>query len=590
VIALLFLIGLPLAVALGGLHRPTWYPTDDLAQTELQVRDVGAGHPPMVGLAGRIGTLAKQGSHPGPLSFWALWPFYELFGAHSWGLQAASVALHVLAAGGALWIALRRGGLRLALGIGVVLALLVRAYGTTTLTEAWNPYLPVMWWMVFLLAVWSVVSDDLPMLVVAVAAGSFCMQTHLPYLGIGGALLAGAVLYAFGRAYTARGRDPRAVRRVVQWTLVAAAAGVFLWLPPLIEEVIHRPGNLSAVHNEMLHPPESPIGARRGLEVLLVHLNPWKIVAKQTRATTGALLPGAALLVAWAAAVVVALRLRARALVRLDAVLAAALVLALVSLSRIIGIVWYYLMLWAWGVTALMVLAIGWAVALVVQRRVRADATLTTLTRVAGVALAGIVVASTAAFSVDAARAELPSPRLSATLGLLVPDTARALAARARGAPHERYLVTWTDPLSIGAQGFGLLNELERRGFDVGAQHIYTAGVRSHRVLDPRRASAEVHLSVGTDIDEWRGRPGVRLVAYSDPRTPAQRAEYRRLRREVIAALGAEGLAPLVPAVDRSLFTTAIDLRVSERARRKMVRMTEIGLPRAVFIGPPRMR
>src|SRR4029079_6739164 len=119
----------------------TWYPTDDLAQTELQVRDVGAGHPPMVGLAGRIGTLAKQGSHPGPFSFWALWPFYQLFGAHSWALQAAAVSLHMLAVGTALWVACRRGGLRLALAVAAVLALLVRAYGTVTLTEAWNPYL-----------------------------------------------------------------------------------------------------------------------------------------------------------------------------------------------------------------------------------------------------------------------------------------------------------------------------------------------------------------------------------------------------------------------------------------------------------------
>ena len=39
-----------------------------------------------------------------------------------------------------------------------------RAYGTVILTEAWNPYLPVMWWLVFVLAVWSIVSDDPPML------------------------------------------------------------------------------------------------------------------------------------------------------------------------------------------------------------------------------------------------------------------------------------------------------------------------------------------------------------------------------------------------------------------------------------------
>src|SRR5206468_2072071 len=52
------------------------------------------------------------------------------------------------------------------------------------LTEAWNPYMPMMWWVVFLLAVWSVLCDDLLMLPIAVFAGSFCAQTHIPYLGL----------------------------------------------------------------------------------------------------------------------------------------------------------------------------------------------------------------------------------------------------------------------------------------------------------------------------------------------------------------------------------------------------------------------
>ena len=101
VVALLLgLLAIPLAVALAVLRSPRWYPLLDLAQTEMRVRDVSGGHPPLIGLPGRIGTLADQGSHPGPLSFWALWPFYELFGATSWALQVASASLHLIAAGG----------------------------------------------------------------------------------------------------------------------------------------------------------------------------------------------------------------------------------------------------------------------------------------------------------------------------------------------------------------------------------------------------------------------------------------------------------------------------------------------------------
>jgi hypothetical protein len=586
VAALVAVIALPLAVALGVLRQPTWHPTDDLAQTELQVRDVGTGHPPLVGLAGRLGTLDRQGSHPGPLSFWSLWPLYQLFGAHAWALQAAAVSLHVIAIATALWIAFRRGGLGLVVAVAAVLAPLVRAYGTVILTQAWNPYLPVMWWIVFVLAVWSIVSDDPPMLLVAVFAGSFCMQTHLPYLGLAAGLLAGALAAAFGRAYARRREEPRRLRRLATWTIVAAAAGVILWLPPLIEELVHAPGNLSIVRHELLHPPQAPIGARRGLELLLVHLNPWKIVAEQPRATAGALLPGGALLLAWIGAVIVAWRARHRPLLRLHAVLAGSLLLAAVSLSRIHGFVWYYLALWAWGTTALLLLAVGWAAILVIGKRLD-SVDRTRLAAAGSVALVAVVVVSTVSFTVDAARAENPAPRLSATLGELVPPTADALARWTPGGRKGRYLVTWFDPVSIGAQGFGLLNELERRGFDVGARKIFVAGVRSHRLVDPSEAAAEVHLAVGSEIQTWRARPGARQVAYVDPRSPAERVEFDRLRREAIRGLQEAGLAVLVPAVDSSLFTTILDSRVPERPRALMTRMRELGLPTAVFIAPP---
>lgn len=65
-----------------------------MAQTELRVRDVWSSHPPLIGLGGRIGPVgADQGSHPGPLSFWVLSPFYQLLGGDAWALKAATAAL-----------------------------------------------------------------------------------------------------------------------------------------------------------------------------------------------------------------------------------------------------------------------------------------------------------------------------------------------------------------------------------------------------------------------------------------------------------------------------------------------------------------
>src|SRR5262249_2666798 len=157
----------------------------DLAQTELRLRDVGSRHAPLIGLAGRIGTLGPElGSHPGPLSFLGMWPFYELSGGSAWSMEAAAPALDTIAIALALRLVSPRGGPGLVCGTAVVLALLLRGYGTERLLDPWNPHLPVLWWLVFVLAIWAVVCDDLPMLPVAAFAGSFCAQTHISYVAL----------------------------------------------------------------------------------------------------------------------------------------------------------------------------------------------------------------------------------------------------------------------------------------------------------------------------------------------------------------------------------------------------------------------
>lgn len=580
VVGLVLLLAVPLSIALGVLRQPRWYPIADLAQTELRVRDVGGAHSPLIGLPGRLGSFGSQGSHPGPLSFWSMAPVYRLLGASSWGMQTAAVFLHVVAMAAILGIAYRRGGVRFTLAMAAMLAVLIRVYGTPTLTEAWNPYLPVLWWMVFLLAIWSILCRDLKLLPVAVFAASFCMQTHLPYVGLAG--LAFAVTFAVVSFQTWQRRaEPGVVRHFTRWALLAAAVGVLVWLPPVIDQLTSDQGNLSVVWKELTNPPEAPIGLRRGLELLLVHLNPWKLLDRQPTATTGALLPGVLLLGAWVASIAVALRLRHRSLLRLHIVLAGALVLAALSMTRIHGIVWYYLVLWAWGINALMVLAIGWTARTVAARRAF-GARRATLVRVETLGLVAVIVVATAMFAADATRAEVPDPIRSRVVGELAGPTVRTLPQGRAG----RYLVTWADPISIGAQGIGLFNELDRRGFDVGVPDFQGTGATRHRVLDPTEATAEVHLAVGPEIDKWSANADTRRVAYVDTRTAAQRTQFGRLRSEVLRELQAAHQSALIAEVDNSLFASIFDTRLPAHVRALMQRMFAIGLPAAVFVGP----
>src|SRR5438045_9640843 len=109
----------------------------------------------------------------------------------------------------ALWRVVRT----VLIAMSAVLAALMRAYVAYLLTLPWNPYLPVLWWFVFVLALWSVLADDLAMLPVAVLAGSLCAQTHISYLGLFGGLV------LFSMAMILRPSPARARQGRQRWPL-----------------------------------------------------------------------------------------------------------------------------------------------------------------------------------------------------------------------------------------------------------------------------------------------------------------------------------------------------------------------------------
>jgi hypothetical protein len=587
---LLAILAVPLLVALGVLHNPRWYPLLDLAQTELRVRDVGTRHSPLVGLAGRIQAYGQQGSHPGPISFWGLAVFYRLYGASSFAMQAACVTLHLIAMGGILAVAYRRGGVRIALAFAAVLAVLTHAYGAGTLTEAWNPYMPVLWWLLFLVAIWSVLVDDLAMLPVAVFAGSFCLQTHISYAGLVGGVTGLTVVVLAVEAWRRRREDPAVVRTTLRWGALAAGLGVVLWIPPLIDQIIHDPGNASMIVENFRDPSDDPIGMRVAGEMYGVHLNVWRLLAGES-SITGSAVPALLLLAVWAASAVVAWRLRHRLLVRLHALLAVVLVLGQISLSRVFGGVWYYLALWAWGITALMLVAIVWTAGAALAARGSWPPAGLSPRRAAlagTTALAALLVAFTAMFTLDASQAEVPADSLSLQLSRLAPGTVAALESgdAPGGGRDGRYLVTWTDPVGIGASGFGLLLELERVGFDVGVPTFHATGAVPHRVLDPAEATGEVHLAVGSNVAEWRANPAAVEVATAGL-SDAEQARYDDLKAEIVEKMEQQGVGDLAPEIDDGLMAVAINPRLSTELQGMMERLAAIGQPAAVFVAPP---
>lgn len=581
-------VAAPLLLAALLLARRPWYPVLDLAMTELRVRDVGGPHTPLIGLPGRIGRFPDQGSHPGPLSFYLLAVVYRLTGSGAVGLLVGSVVINISAAWTALWVVGRRSTRREVIGVGVFLATLMAWLGAGLLSQPWNPYLPLVPFVVVLLSGWMVLRGDHRMAVVQAIAAALCAQTHVPYLTLCVTLVALSLGVVAWRLRAPDGRRETGVSLIG-----AVGVSAVLWAPVFVEEWRRDPGNITMLRRHFLEPPEAPQGLGVGVRTVLEHFDILHVATKLLTRSDGylpvlddlaggsALLGGVVLLV-WLATAVVAWQRGDRSLLALHALIALATAVAVASTARIFGKVWYYLTLWSWSLGLLAALA----VALTVAGFVPGGTTASRIgRRVAGAAL----VVVTALSALDAVRVDPPEDHLSAVLGALVEPTVDAIrTARppAIGADGV-YVVAWADAAYFGSQGYGLVSELERRGVDARAFPPYRVPMTPRRTATAGEVDAELVLVTGSKIARWSRVPGVVMVADVDLRSDAERAEFAALRATAMDGLRAAGLDELVPLVDENLFGASIDPRLPAAVSDALAEMLLLGQRTVVFMAPP---
>ncbi|MEO6988115.1 MAG: hypothetical protein ABI239_05640 [Aquihabitans sp.] len=576
--------GLPLIVAVIALAQADWHPVGDLAQATLRQESFWA-NPPLVGPAGRIGTFGHQGNHPGPAMFWFSWPVWQLLGRSPWAYQASVTLLTLGAYAASVWTAFRLRGLHLALAVAAVGALAMRAFGATALTQPWNPYMPLVPYLLFLLLCWSVAAGRHRVLPAAVVVGSFCVQCHVGYAP---AVAAGLVVAVAGAVWTSRTptsspeHPGSGVRQLLVWFGWAVVAGAVMWMPPIIDQIRHDPGNLRIIYDTFRSPADQLIGLRAGANILATQLDPTGNVLRGGETVIGAPIGGMVLLLVWAVTSL-AVRTRHHLLALLNILLAGQLITALYWAMRLDSKRYLYLVEWFWMLTVLLVISVVWSGFVVARHRspAKADGWMAPAAVLAGVA----VLAVSLSFSYDAAQIDPPDTRYS--------NTVRALSGPTRTEldPDLRYLVSWVDPDALGGNGFGMLLELDRHGFDVGAIAPFSAAVEPHRVRYLEEVDAVVTVVSGDDnIAELQAMaktdPTIEELAYDDHRSTSQASRYHELEAEVLASLRATGRDDLALSLSASIWTALIDPDVSEPDYARLSEMLSIGQATAVFRSP----
>jgi hypothetical protein len=588
-------VAVPVLVLIAALAQRTWYPTGDQAQAELRMLSLPR-HPPLVGAAGRIADEQfRQGNHPGPLMFWVTWPFYKLLGGSSWAFEAATALVNIAWLTLSVWLVKRRAGVGACAWYGGIALVLIGGFGLDALSQPWNPWVALLPFAVLLLSAWGAIEGDRWSPVIATIAGSYALQGHVGYLPlvlplVGVALLAplvrwwrapkaptpedGAVDAAdvtdAAEPATSVGRPP-----VMVWLLplgVAVLVALVAWSGPLWDLLTNDPSNVSKILANFSTPSDPPIGLKAGIEAVFQATGPFGSWVWGGSAVEGSAWPGKLFLLAWAiVAVIVMIRGERPTLSRFNALLAGTLLVGMFAVSRIFGSLYLYTFRWIVVIVAFQLFTLGWGLATllpkpspVVQRRL------------AGLAVVALVLLS-AVTAVRISRQDIPYDQGSRTVQELAPEVAAALD------PSQRYIVTWSDPAYLGGIGFGLLLDLERRGFTVGGQPQFDAALEPQRVMCTGDFDAVINVVTGPrNIAAFEERTGLEPVATADPRE--DREEWDAAYEELLRVLQEDGTPKTPDELEAQLNGFLLNEDQPQDVHDLAATLVLGGVPSAVFV------
>ncbi|MFP3899567.1 MAG: hypothetical protein ACLFXM_01850 [Acidimicrobiia bacterium] len=490
---------LPSLVAALAALTMEWVPASDHALEVLRISEVGTRYTPLVGAYSRMGW-----HHPGPLLFWASAPLYRLAGPEG---VLASVGLLTAASAGLAVVAARRIGGHSLMWLAAVAAVVLQLSLGDHVVDPWNPYVPIVALLAYLLCTWRAAEGDGWLLLAAVATGSYCVQAHVGYAPV---VLAGAG-FALARA-GARRRSGTPVPSY-RWVAAAGLVGLALWSGPLLQSWGDNGGNLLHIWEERRSPDEPAVGWEEGLRLAGRQFGvpaPWmgaREMDPNGLARRGSPLAVAAILLA---GIVLAAVLRRRGDAQRAWFIAYALALtgvAVWGLTRISGLPAPYLTRPCWSVAALLYVSVAWGVVGLVGSAAGAR-------RAARAAAVAVTAASLAAAGI-AASLEVPNTQHAVAVAALSEQIRDELD------PSVEHSVTLLDQRDLGSVGTGVVVDLQRRGWKLYVAPAYAHPFRPWRTHPPDPLPRLVIIS-DPEAREWTPPPDGRRVAAVNGQLPQE--------------------------------------------------------------------
>jgi len=193
-------------------------------------------------------------SHPGPAFFYLALPLYEAFHRHGPALNLFVLLSNLTCAIALALTARRLRGDLFALAVTALLAAYEGAGADFQLSGEWNPVVPILPLGLLSLLCARLAQGMLGPLPFIAFLASAIVQTHVGFTPV----VVVVVLLASALHVAARPSMPRARR--LSLVIVSALVLALLWMPPVVENVAHDPGNLTLLERFFTapHAPEHP--------------------------------------------------------------------------------------------------------------------------------------------------------------------------------------------------------------------------------------------------------------------------------------------------------------------------------------------
>jgi hypothetical protein len=502
---------LPVLVLAGRARFQNWLPVGDVATIGLRVAEVGSSHTPLVGPYSHFGW-----SHPGPLLFELLAIPSRAVGTGSNGLLLGALLVN----GASIVIIATRlyryGGIALA-SLGVACFGLVSwSLGASWLWYPWNPNLSLLPFAALLVVTWTTarnLDSDPPLLALL---ASFIAQTHVAYLPFAVVLvpiaLVGRVRRVAPEVGTPRlpGPSRRSAVRALTGVILAAA-----WLPPTIDALAHGGGNVHDLVTFWLgdHPGMGIADAFRIVCLELSPRAPWLGFHEPT--FIGAVAPRGfpvpLALIALLAATAVARRTKDRLALRSCLVTLASIGVGTVSIARIVGLAYPYLLFSTRVLGASSWLVAAWTLLRALEHadRARARRIASAVAAVAGIAVIAMLTATSVSAGIGPHAERATSTRLARIIDAVdgsIGDDPGTIRVE-------------SEPSFAGSTvKAGLLLHLVERGVAVRTDASDRLRFGTH-VANADRADHQLRVTAGSREFEGVGA-SYRLLAESSPPVP----------------------------------------------------------------------